>query len=751
MSSRTLRPLAIVALAGFSVAALSTRASAQERLAPTTPRSIVAVADSIAGSGDSTRALAVLDSVVRAEPRNAAAWHRRGMLLWGMSRSRRSASFIKDPKVIRMITDADSSLRLARQFAPDSAQFATDLGRFFLNSNLATLRWQAPGVFEEGVRAAEAHGTPWEIAEASDELGMAHWRRYETVARRRMTFGSVRFTGDAVDAMAANANYPSEARNFVESMTAEVKSENWMGRSEYEQALELFTRALTAAPDHPKARRHYYMALADRERWDELADVTTSRVRKAPWDATALFAQGLALYRGGHAAPAQAAFDSALAYVGSEERARLTNLARLLRTAPRKRGEPSDSAGYATATPEGRVVFDSLYWQLADPLSLTPENERRLEFVARVVFAELMWTSDDLDRHGADSDRGEIWIRYGPPRYRFGLPPSGTTDNREMWLYPDGTAYTFLVPPTWGTARYSQTSRTIAEEAKAATGVSWRNVPIETRIDSVMVQAARFRGTKDSSDVIIVGELPLDSLLHGVELKKVPLDVAAGIWTGLSTVLLRDSTRLTVDAGDLVNAPRVRAWRERLPAGEHVYRVEALQPDAMRGARALGRLRVLADTGFATSDLLVAARVSARESAPPRRWRDLILAPSAGRFARGEPIGLLWETYGLKGNAEGSVRYRVAVTLTRRFESKAGAFVARVVSGVGGSTGLAAQERGGKAGLRYERTAPAGDVALDWLSLDVGAAPAGQYRVTIEVTDLVANRVTTTSRLVRIE
>lgn len=750
MRHRSLLRLALALAAG---AFATTSAQAQEALSasPTRPRSIVAIADSVAAFGDSARALAMLDSVVRADRRNAAAWHRRGLILWGMSRSKRSASFIKDGKVIRWLQDADSSLRLAKAFAPESAQYATDLGRFFLNSNLATLRWQAPGEFEKALAAAEAHGSPWTQAEAADELGMAHWRRYEVMARRRLTSSTVRFTGESLDAIAANGNFPREARNFVETMTYEVEGDSWMGRSEYERAVELFARALKAFPEHPRARRHYYMSLADRERWTELAEVAGERAKAAQWDAQALFAQGLALHRLGKGAPAQAAFDSALAIVGDGERQRLTNLARLLRTAPRRRGEASDSAKYASGSPGDRAFTDSLYWQMADPLALTPENEHRTEFLARVAYAELLWTSDDLDRKGADSDRGEIWIRFGPPAIRFGLPPSGPSDHRDFWLYADGTAFTFITPPTWGTARFSPTGYQLAQEAKATRAVSWRNVPIDNRIDSILVQPVRFRAAGDSADVVLVADLPVDSLFAGVELTRAPLDVAVGVWTGPSVVLLRDSTRVTVDVQDMVNAPRLRTWRERLPVGEHVFRVEALQPDGMRGARALGALTVTAETGFGTSDLLVAERVAARESAVPARWRDLLFAPNAGRFRRGEPIGLVWETYGLTPSPEGGVKYRVAVTLARRFESKAGAFVANVVSGVAGAAGLSAKERDGRAGIRYERTAAASPVTLDWLSLDIGKAPPGRYRVTIEVTDLVANRVTTTSRVVQVE
>ena len=522
-----------------------------------------------------------------------------------------------------------------------------------------------------------------------------------------------------------------------------------MGRGEYDAALDLFKRAIDAFPDHPAARRHYYMALAERERWEELAAVTTARAKTAVWDAPTQFARGLALHRLNRGTEAQAAFDSALALLSDQERSRLTSLGRILRTAPRAKGQPSDSASYASGDLASRTYTDSLYWQLADPMALTPENEHRNEFLARVVYAELRWTQDDFDRRGADSDRGEVWIRYGPPQQRFTTGSSGFDGNAETWIYSTGASFTFNTPASFGTARYAGQSFTRAQELKAVQPASWANVPIDRRIDSIQVQLARYRAPGDSADLVMVAELPVDSLIAGIDVTKVPLDLGMGMWTGPSVVLLRDSTRVYVDKNDLVNAPRLRAWRERLPAGDHVFRVEALQPDGLRGARALGRVKLRNDAGFGASDLLVATRVAPKEGVTPQRWRDLIVAPNAGTFRRGEPIGIVWETYGLQPAKDGGAHYEVTVTLERRFNSKAGAFVANVIGGVSGIAGRSAKEDNkGRAALRFERTSPNPEVALDWITLDVGNAQPGRYLVIVEITDVESRKVATLVRSV---
>ena len=63
-------------------------------------------------------------------------------------------------------------------------------------------------------------------------------------------------------------------------------------------------------------------------------------------------------------------------------------------------------------------------WIIQDPLLLTPYNERLLEHYSRVAYSNLFFGVKDLNIDGWQTDRGEIFIRYGQPltveRYRPG-------------------------------------------------------------------------------------------------------------------------------------------------------------------------------------------------------------------------------------------------------------------------------------------------------------------------------------------
>jgi hypothetical protein len=60
-----------------------------------------------------------------------------------------------------------------------------------------------------------------------------------------------------------------------------------------------------------------------------------------------------------------------------------------------------------------------------------------------------------------------------------------------------------------------------------------------------------------------------------------------------------------------------------------------------------------------------------------------------------------------------------------------------VVGGAASAVGRNARGNG-RVRLTYDRQAPAAPVAVEYLTLDLGQAPAGRYRLAVEVTDLVS-------------
>ena len=712
----------------------------------------VSFIDSIAAAGDTAGAMDLLEAVIARDRNSAAAWNLLGVLASAKARPARRASFMK-PEHIRYIRMADSSLRRAVLLAPDNGRYSYDLARHLFGASVTTAR-QAIKYLEQSLASAQlAHDTVL-IARVANELGMMHWRRYENVADRRGLVGVTSVSPSYL------TDGREKARAFIESNTIPVKPP--LGLDMHAKAVEYFRTALAVDPNNQRALRHVFMALAERKQWKALGEEATRRTREAPWDAWAWLARGLASHRLGDPRDASVAFDSAMVTLPDADRRHLLRLSRLLKKA--------DSTKFEQLPDASRRQLERLFWITADPLTLTPGNEFLLEFLARVTYAELRWSDEDFDLRGADSDRGRIHVRYGPPEFvaSFAGNTSGTAsctagDNGEMlcdggeagatqptilWYYPETNLhFIFRAPPMYGNAPLLPTYLSVAEEAREVAPVAWTNVPtIRHRIDSVAVQLSRFRAAGDSMDVVMFADVGVRQLARGFAGQAAPVDVAFTLQDVAGRMLVRDSSRQMVSPSATDAAER-RAWRKRLRAGDVIYRVEALQPDSMRAARALGETSLAAAGGFGLSDILVAERVQPGLSAD--RWSDFVIVPSVGTFRRRQPIGLLWETYALAPSEDGS-RYKVSVTLERIDRSRGARRVAlRILSGVADAVG-----RGGegdeRASITYERQVPSRPAVADHLTLDLGELPAGAYRLTVEVLDHLSGKTTTRAREIRL-
>ena len=679
-----------------------------------------AVADSLAAQGDTAQAMKVLERALRTNRQDARAWHRMGVLSWEQARSARNPDFMRDQKKISLLIRADSALRWATIYAPDSARFFLDLGHFLLESNVGTLRFSAMGYLRDGLDAARRTGDTYHASRLADEVGLATWRRYESQADRWISIGTDPDLGRFAD------ERPREVGQFLSQYAR--KATEFSGEADYLRAEELFREALELDPNNSTALKHSFMVLAETSRWPELRAAARSRLTTAPWDPWAWLGLGLANHRLGRVADATAAFDSAMNYLTPADRERYNRLGRVL--------APKDAARIDTAS----NVDDTrkMYWLMSDPLWLSPGNEVKLEFLARIAYAEFKWTDEGRRLKGADTDRGNIHVRYGPPGTVASFSASAQSGQEAsptvLWFYPEGLVFVFRAPPGFGTASIHGDFAEATRRRIESTPAHWGNILAARMIDSIDMQVARFRSGSDSTDIFIVASVPYGRLLEEVGGSQSPIYVDFQLFDGYSQRITRDSTR------DVATIPapspeRIRAWRTRVRDGFHLYRVEALEASSQRGARAVGHMTIAADTGFGMSSLLLATRVLPKEGTAGERWTDFNIVPSTGRYRVGEAVALLWETYDLTRGTGGS-RYRVSITLTPVTRGGVMGLATRVLGAAATSAvGKSATGRD-KVTITYERQAPGTEVVLDHLALDLTTAAPGAYTLVVEVTDL---------------
>ena len=680
------------------------------------------LADSIANAGDSLAAYAMLASVVRTNKRNASAWHQYGMLAWSMARASRGGFINRSPQSIRWLLAADSALHLSVTYAPDSAAYWRDLARFYLNSGSVFQRFRSEDYVTKGLAAAARTGDSILVAELADERGMVLWRRYETVA-----FGALEIEdGPMFDIAQAEQGVKVRRDQMIDF------SGRFMGFADYTEAMDAFMRANKANPLNARARRHVYMAQAERKQWPEMLTASNRQLLAAPWDWEAWLARGLASERLNKSADAAAAFDSAMAIMPPEAVASYTRMTRIM-PSMQYEGDKHlrDSATFSKLGASERNLTENLIWAMMDPLAITPENEYRTEFYARVAFADLRWTSDDLDYRGANTDRGDIHVRYGPPDRELSIP--GADAKIDMfWRYNNGLTFHFAGMPTFGTA-YAVKSP-LSDEINRTMPVVWDNVPVSKLVDTMPVRTTAFRGTADSLDIVLAANIPAAKMLKNSELGGImPFNLSSRVIDGRVKTSGVQSTTARVQSD---SAPeRLKgSWTQRVGPGVNIIRVDAYQPDTRRIAKGLVNVDPVRPKGFGMSDVLIGTK-PAEAATVAERWRDVKMQPTFGTFHVGESIGLVWENYELTP-LNGDVKYRVNITVEPISGEGLGGVVARVRSAIGNA--LLGQSSTGKntIDVSFPRTAPAREVTVESMSLDMGTAKPGVYRLKVEVSDL---------------
>ena len=551
----------------------------------------------------------------------------------------------------------------------------------------------------------------------------------------------------------------------MEECTSPLKD---AGDGEYKPAETFFREALDAAPDDPRAFRHMAMLLEEKNRWRELTVIARERVARHRGEPLALLVMGLASYRDGQPEQAAAAFDTAVAHLGAPERGRLFSFVRLL---PHK-----DSLAYARAPENAKANTERSFWAMADPLWSRPGDDPRYEFLARVTYAELRWTVEELGVRGADSDRGEIYVRFGPPDTiavvrgsDYSVERSGPMDQSgpgftranpngkdpvqarmplpsdvvTIWDYNTGLTMVFWGAPAYGTARIPQNDGALVQEVIDSRSAAFDNLA-SGRINEMPLRTARFRAGGDSVELVFLTQAPV-SAIHGSSAANAPVREFAWLFGRDVPNAYRDSS--------VVEGDGKKAWVYRVPRSMFMYRVEATAEGSSVSGRAMTWINANADTatgftlrGFGMSDVLLATTAESR-TPTPNRWRDFDFTPLLGSLARRSNLEMIWENYEL-GQRNGQAQYQLTITV-QRVRSTAGRIAAQIIGVAASAVGIT--RRDDRVILQIERSTPYAATIADHIGIALADTPAGTYRVTLEINDRTSGRKSSRSTEITIQ
>ena len=196
-----------------------------------------------------------------------------------------------------------------------------------------------------------------------------------------------------------------------------VPVQDLAGRAQraYERAIRHLTQALATDPRRSSVYESLMEIYALKGEYDEALKMLEEMYAFFPEAPETWLYLGLAHSRSGNMEAASKSFETALKYMSDTEMAAFENLEYLLPEEERRELE-SDPVAYA-----------SRYWTSKDPRYLTPYNERKLEHYSRLVYADLLYGSPDLDLRGWDTQRGRILVRYGIPTKDVVMIPGSTS------------------------------------------------------------------------------------------------------------------------------------------------------------------------------------------------------------------------------------------------------------------------------------------------------------------------------------
>jgi hypothetical protein len=220
---------------------------------------------------------------------------------------------------------------------------------------------------------------------------------------------------------------------------------------------------------------------------------------------------------------------------------------------------------------------------------------------------------------------------------------------------------------------------------------------------------------------------------------------------GTARTVTRDSTRSKISK-EAFTRDAQRSWVRRVGAGAAFVRLDAVHQDAHSDAQRAASATIAIDasraSGFALSDVLLTRALVNAPSTSAARWRDLNVTPNIGEYVAGEKIGLAWEIYDLAADANAN-RYRLNITVERVKRGGAAAIAVRVLDGLGA---LLKQGSGTKdqLSLAFDRGGAAKPVQVEYLTLDWLGDSRGDFRLRVDVTDLVTNKMSSRETRFRI-
>ena len=379
-------------------------------------------------------------------------------------------------------------------------------------------------------------------------------------------------------------------------------------------------------------------------------------------------------------------------------------------------------------------AFIERFWRENDPDPSTSENEARLEYWARVTQSYFLFFNA---KRGAWDERGEVFVRYGPPAEMHYDPLEG----RASWAFDTGPEFPANLMvwtyPELG-MRVVLQDRLLSEFYMLPVSLTSDPDPIPDR-DSLArrTDALGTRGGRGVFHLLPPGAKPLP--LEGSVARfeggagpralvqfEVPGGPADTVWADWAVL---DSARAVRARGSLLLGPsacaaatrRVGEFAADLDPGPHIVSVTVRDGAGRRGILRAPVELVAARPGLALSDVVIAC------GTPGAGADQVRIEPNPGARVPGAgPLSAYFEIYHLQSGSDGLARFEYVYTV-RSTAPDTRHWMAKFLSPAAPPPVSVSREERHLGALRRQ-----------FISVPVASLAPGRYRLEITVRDLIA-------------
>ena len=529
--------------------------------------------------------------------------------------------------------------------------------------------------------------------------------------------------------------------------------------SSYEKAVSRLTQVLDATPTYVAAYEVLMALYVMKEEHEEMGIQAESMVRALPEHPLSSLFAGYAMYKLGRLGESEAHYQRALELMSEEDLQVYTDVARVLNKDQARR-VPADSSTVAE------------YLKAQDPFLLSEENERILEHYSRLVFADLIFSEPKLDLRGWDSERGDIYVRYGHPKSLYFMTHNiescgrnGMANIVNFQVFDYG-AYHFVfgnhnsslgitgqsvigIPTLNEYVLYSPCAQLFANRGLDSGNLDYvlkaksqiRDMPDDFKLGGNTVNfphlAAQFRGEGGKTDLLVSYGFPVANELNE-ERPTASIGIESGAFllhnTGHPIVSKKSIYRVYSD--ELLNFDGAVLWpgTHILEADPGSYTLSVEFDRASDSARGADQSEWVLDdysgAQFSMSDILLAYSIEEHDGADlpdgyfSRNGLEIQAAPW-GVYENDASVYFYFELYNIGQTGSALFEYDVEAALIDQKNDKKG--LKRLFR-------FARRNKGNAVAVRFSRTSSSTD-ANEYLILETETIAPGTYTLVVQVTD----------------